>query len=384
MKYFPLLWATLWRKKTRTILTLLSIVVAFLLFGMLQGVNAAFRQGVSNANVNRLIVTSKISLTEPLPVSQQQRIASVPGVAGVASSTWFGAYYQEPKNFVFATPVEIDDYLHVIPEIKIAPAQVDALKHNRTGLIVGEELMKQYGWKIGQRISLHSTIWVNKYDGTSDWPFDIVGTYDFTGDRSQTLGALFNYTYIDEARTFGTGRIGWWVVSVDDPNHSAQIGAAIDKLFENSQDETKSQSEKEFTQSFLKQLGDINFIANAIVGAVLFTLLFLTANTMMQSVRERTSELAVLKTLGFSDEKVLALVLIEAVLLCVLAALVGLALASTVFMSSALKVLFGDFRMPLIVIGMGSAMALALAFISGFPPAWRAKRLNIVDALAGR
>jgi putative ABC transport system permease protein len=382
MKYFPLLWATLWRKKTRTIFTLLSIVVAFLLFGMLQGVNAAFRQGVSNANVNRLIVTSKISLTEPLPVSQQQRIASVPGVAGVASSTWFGAYYQEPKNFIFATPVEIDDYLHVIPEIKIAPAQVDALKHNRTGLIVGEELMQKYGWKIGQRISLHSTIWVNKYDGSSDWPFDIVGTYDFTGDRSQTLGALFNYAYIDEARTFGAGTVGWWVVSVKDPAQSAQIGAAIDKLFENSQDETKSQSEKEFTQSFMKQLGDINFIVKAILGAVFFTLLFLTGNTMMQSVRERIPELAVLKTLGFTDAQVTALVLAESLLLCLLAAALGLLLADLIF--PALKDTIGTVSLPREVLLSGAGVAIVLALATGGLPALRARRLVIVDALAGR
>jgi len=382
MKYFPLLWATLWRKKTRTIFTLLSIVVAFLLFGMLQGVNAAFQQGVSNANVNRLIVTSKISLTEPLPVSQQQQIAAVPGVAGVASALWFGAYYQDPRNFVFATPVQIDDYLHVIPEIKIAPEQVEALKHNRTGLIVGEELMQKYGWKIGQRISLHSTIWVNKYDGTSDWPFDIVGTYDFTGDRSQTLGALFNYTYIDEARTFGTGRIGWWVVSVDDPNHSAQIGAAIDKLFENSQDETKSQSEKEFTQSFLKQLGDINFIVKAILGAVFFTLLFLTGNTMMQSVRERIPELAVLKTLGFTDAQVTTLVLAESLLLCLIAAALGLLLADLIF--PALKNTIGTVSLPREVLLTGAAVAVLLALATGGLPALRARRLVIVDALAGR
>jgi putative ABC transport system permease protein len=382
MKYFPLLWATLWRKKARTIFTLLSIMVAFLLFGMLQGVNAAFQQGVDNANVNRLIVTSKISLTEALPISQHQQIASVPGVSGVASALWFGAYYQDPKNFVFATPVDIDDYLHVLPEIKIAPEQVEALKRTRTGIIVGEELLHKYGWKIGQRISLHSTIWVNKYDGTSDWPFDIVGTYDFTGDRSQNLGALFNYTYIDEARTFGTGKVGWWVVSVKDPNQSASIGAAIDKLFENSQDETKTQSEKEFAQSFLKQFGDINFIVQAILGAVFFTLLFLTGNTMMQSVRERIPELAVLKTLGFTDAKVTALVLAESLLLCLIAAALGLLLADLIF--PALKNTIGVVSLPRQVLLTGAGVAVLLALATGGLPALRARRLVIVDALAGR
>jgi len=382
MKYFPFLWATLWRKKTRTIFTLLSIVVAFLLFGMLQGVNAAFQQGVSNANVNRLVVTSRISLTEALPVSQKQQIEAIPGINGVAGANWFGAYYQDPKNFVFATPVEIDDYLKVVPEVKIAPEQIDALRQNRSGIIVGIDLMQKYGWKIGDRIPLHSTIWVNKYDGSSDWAFDIVGTYTFEGDASQNSGALFNHALFDEARSFGTGTVGWWLVSVDDPNQSAQIAAQIDKLFENSRDETKSQSEKEFAQSFLKQFGDINFIVKAILGAVFFTLLFLTGNTMMQSVRERIPELAVLKTLGFTDAKVTTLVLAESVLLCVIAAVLGLALAALLF--PALKNVIGVVHLPTSVMLSGVGIALLLALATGGLPALRAQRLVIVDALAGR
>lgn len=382
MKYFPFLWATLWRKKTRTIFTLLSIVIAFLLFGMLQGVNAAFQQGISNANVNRLIVASRISLTEPLPISQKQQIEAVAGVTGVASSSWFGAYYQEQKNFVFAVPVDIGDYLKVVPEVRIAPAQVEALKRTRTGIIMGMALMKKYGWKIGDRVSLHSTIWVRKDDGSSDWPFDIVGTYYFDGDESQDAGAFFNYSYFDEARSFGAGTVGWWVVSVKDPNQSAQIGAAIDKLFANSPDETKSQSEKEFTQSFMKQFGDINFIVKAILGAVFFTLLFLTGNTMMQSVRERIPELAVLKTLGFSDAKVTALVLAESLLLCLIAAALGLACADLLF--PMLKNTIGLVSLPPRVIVVGAGVAVLLALATGGLPALRARRLVIVDALAGR
>lgn len=382
MKYFPFLWATLWRKKTRTIFTLLSIVIAFLLFGMLQGVNAAFQQGISNANVNRLIVASRISLTEPLPISQKQQIEAVAGVNGVASSSWFGAYYQEQKNFVFAVPVDIGDYLKVVPEVRIAPAQVEALKRTRTGIIMGKALMKKYGWKIGDRVSLHSTIWVRKDDGSSDWPFDIVGTYYFNGDESQDTGAFFNYSYFDEARSFGAGTVGWWAVSVKDPNQSAQIGAAIDKLFANSPDETKSQSEKEFTQSFLKQYGDINFIVKAILGAVFFTLLFLTGNTMMQSVRERIPELAVLKTLGFSDAKVTALVLAESLLLCLIAAALGLACADLLF--PMLKNTIGLVSLPPRVIVVGAGVAVLLALATGGLPALRARRLVIVDALAGR
>lgn len=382
MKYLPLLWASLWRRKARTIFTLLSIVIAFLLFGMLQGVSAAFQQGVDNANVNRLIVTSRISLTESLPISQQPQIAAVPGVSGVTQAVWFGGYYQEQKNFIFATPVDIEPYLKIVPEVKIAPDQVEALKQTRTGIIVGIDLLQKYGWKIGDRIPLHSTIWVRKDNGSSDWAFDIVGTYDFSIDRSQNTGAYFNYAYFDEARSFARGRVGWWIVSVEDPNQSASIAAAIDKLFENSQDETKSQSEKEFTQSFLKQFGDINFIVQAILGAVFFTLLFLTGNTMMQSVRERIPELAVLKTLGFSDTRVTVLVLAESLLLCLVAAAVGLLLARLMF--PMLKDMLGVVSLPPRVLASGAGFAVLLALATGGLPALRARRLVIVDALAGR
>ncbi|WP_428309921.1 ABC transporter permease [Hydrocarboniphaga sp.] len=379
MKYFPFVWSTLWRKKARTIFTLLSIIIAFLLFGMLQGVNAAFQHGVDNANVNRLIVSSRISLTEPLPLSQMQQIATVDGVAHVTYAVWFGAYYQEQKNFIFAVPTEIDSYMATVPEVKVAPDQVDALKRNRSGILIGVEAAKKYGWKIGDRVPLHSTIWTRKADGQSDWTFDVVGIYDFTGDPRQTDGAIFNYSYFDEARAFGRGTVGWWIVNVKDPNRSGEIAKAIDKQFENSADETKSQSEKEFGQSFLKQYGDINFIVHAILGAVFFTLLFLTGNTMMQSVRERIPELAVLKTLGFSDNTVLGLVFAESLMLCGLAAAIGLGIAQLLF--PGLKDTIGVATLPGSVLLTGAGVALLLALVTGLPPALSASRLNIVDAL---
>jgi putative ABC transport system permease protein len=377
-----LIWATLWRKKTRTIFTILSILIAFLLFGMLQGVNAAFQQSVNSANVNRLIVSSKISLTEPLPFAQMSQIENVSGVTHVAPETWFGGYYQEPKNFVFALPTDIDRYLAAVPEISVAPDQLDALKRTRTGMLVGTVAARKYGWKIGDRVPLHSTIWTRKDDGTSDWALDVVGFYATTGDPNQTDGVIFNYSYFDEARAFARGTVGWWSVSVKDPNQSASIATEIDKLFENSTDETKTQSEKEFTQGFLKQYGDINFIVKAILGAVFFTLLFLTGNTMMQSVRERIPELAVLKTLGFTDAKVTALVLAESILLCVMAAALGLLAARGLF--PLLKSVVGEAGLPGSVIVSGAVVALLLALATGLPPAWRARRLVIVDALAGR
>jgi len=382
MKYFPLIWAALWRKKLRTIFTLLSIVIAFLLFGMLQGVNAAFHQGVASANVNRLIVTSRISLTEPLPVSQMQQIEAIKGITSIAQATWFGAYYQDPKNFIFAVPVDIDRYLKVEPEIQVAADQVEALRHTRDGALVGLVAAKKYGWKIGDRIPLHSTIWTRKSDGQSDWDFQVVGFYDFAGDANQTNGALFNFDYFDEARAFRRGTVGWWIVGLSDPNQSAEIAKTIDALFANSSDETRTQSEKEFAQSFVKQFGDINFIVKAILFAVFFTLLFLTGNTMMQSVRERVPELAVLKTVGYPDGTVLTLVLMESLLLCVSAAAIGLGIARLLF--PLLKSVVGEVALPSSVLLAGLGVAVVLAVLTGLPPAWRAKRLDIVDALAGR
>jgi putative ABC transport system permease protein len=382
MKYFPLLWATLWRKKTRTIFTLLSIVAAFLLFGMLQGVNAAFNRTAELANVNRLVVISKISLTESLPYSQMAQIESLPGVNGVSYATWFGAYYQDPKNFVFSFPVDPARHFDMFPELKLAPEQLEAFKRTRSGAVVGAALAKKYGWKIGDHIPLHSTIWTRKSDGQSDWTFDIVGIYTDPADESQETQVFFQHEYFDEARAFGRGRVGWYTVRIKDASQAAQVGAAIDKLFANSTDETKAQSEKEFQMSFLKQLGDINYIVTRILIAVFVALLFATGSTMMQSVRERIPELAVLKTLGFSDSRVLTLVLAESVLLCVLAALIGLGLASLLF--PMLKDMLGLVQLPTEVVVGGIVAAIALALITGLPPALRARSLNIVDALAGR
>lgn len=381
MKYFPLIWAGLWRKRTRTVLTLLSIVIAFLLFGLLQGVNSAFSRGVAGANIDRLYVQSRISFTEPLPAADLPQIEAVPGVATVAYATWFGTYFQDPKNFVFSFPVDPDRYFTVYPEMKLPADQLAALEHTRTGAVVGRALADKYGWKIGDKVPLHSQIWVQK-GGTSDWTFDIVGIYEQPDDANQASQFLFNHTYFDEARSFSKGKIGWYIVKIGDPSKATEVAGNIDKLFANSPDETKTVTEKENAQSFLKQIGDINFIVDAIVGAVLFTLLFLTGNMMMQSVRERIPEFAVLKTLGFSDTGVLSLVLAESLLLCLVAGAIGLAIAAAIF--PMLKGVIGVVKLPAMVLVIGFVIAVLLALISGLPPAWRAKRLNIVDALAGR
>lgn len=380
MKYFPLLWAALWRKKARTFFTLLSIMVAFLLFGMLQGVNSAFNEAVEKANVNRLITTSSIALTENLPYADMAQIEALPGVARVAHASWFGPYYQDPKNFIFTFPVEPDRYFAIYPELILPKEQLDAFQQTRTGAVIGADLARKYGWKIGDRVPLHSTIWT-KPDGSSDWNFDVVGIYTNPSNRSQENAFFFNYKYFDEGRGFSKGTVGWYIIQVKDPTQSAQVAAEVDKLFANSTDETKTETEKEFQQAFLKQIGDINMIVTYILFAVFFALLFATGSTMMQSVRERVPELAVLKTLGFSDTAMLSLVLCESTLLCLLAAVLGLLIAWGLF--PGLKDVIGVVKLPTAVIVEGFVVALLLAFITGIVPAWRAKRLDIVEALRG-
>jgi putative ABC transport system permease protein len=381
MKYAGLVWAGLWRKKARTILTMLSIIVAFLLFGLLQGVNHGFNEVVENLNVNRLYTSAKTNMVDGLPISYLGRIKAVPDVEHVSHWTYFGGYYREAKNAIPAFATDPEPLFAIYKEIKIKPEYLDAMKRTRTGALVSEQLAKQYGWKVGDRIPLGTSIWTTK-EGSSTWYFDIVGTFDVSAYGVGFPSFYINYDYYDEAKAFGNGVVHYYLVSIADPRQATSVAKTIDTQFENSMNETRTQTESALAQANLKQIGDINFIVNAIVGAVLFTLLFLTANTMMQSVRARIPELAVLKTLGFSDGKVLGLVLAEAFILCILAALLGLLLAAMAFPS--LRALVGDLPLPGSVIRLGVGIAALLALVSGLPPAVRAQRLNIVDALAGR
>lgn len=381
MTHFKLVWAGLWRKPVRTVFTLLSIAIAFLLFGLLQGVNAWFSGLIAGSHADRIIVVSRVSQIEPLPIAHLQRIEQL---SGIRRATYVGAFsgtYRSRGNDVFVLATDPEALFDIYPEWRVAPDQLRAMAATRTGAIVGEVLMKAYGWKIGDRLPLTTSI--VKKDGNTDWDLEIVGTYNVPGQESQANRVLINYAYFDEARQFDKGRVFAFIVSIDDPARSAAMCASIDALFSNSSDETLTQDETEFAQAQLRQIGDISAMVNAIVGAVLFTLLFLTGNTMMQSVRERIPELAVLKAIGFSDGMVTALILMESVLLCLAAALLGLAVAAAVFpVTESLGI--GGGALPLRVIGFGVAIALALALVSGLPPARRVQRLTIVDALAGR
>jgi putative ABC transport system permease protein len=380
MKFFPLVWSSLWRKKARTIFTLLSIMVAFLLFGLLQGVNAWLNAFGTGSNANRLYVVSRVSQVQPLPSAYLHQIETVPGIRQATYIAGISGFYQEKSNNLLALATDVQKFFDLYPDWKIAPEQLAAMSRTRAGAIVAAPLMRAFRWKIGDRLPLRTS--VMKQDGSADWDFEIVGTYDVPTSPAEANRILVNYAYFDEARRLERGTAWAFVVAVDDPTRSAQVCAAVDTLFVNSASETVTQDEKAYVQGQLRELGDVSLMANAIVAAVLFTLLFLTGNTMMQSVRERTPELAILKTVGFSDRSVTVLVLIESVLLCVLAAALGLAAAAAVFPVTAALGIVGA-ALPIRVVALGLAIALGLALASGLPPAWRAQRLVIVDALAG-
>ena len=381
MTHFRLVWAGLWRKPVRTVFTVLSIAIAFLLFGLLQGINAWFSGLITDAHADRLIVVSRISQVEPLPIAYMQRIERLPGIRRAAQVGAFAGVYQSRGNDVLVYATNPEAVFDIYPEWRTTPEQLRALVATRTGALVGDVLMKAYGWKVGDRIPLTTS--VVKQDGSTDWSLDIVGTYSVAGSEAQANRVLINYAYFDEARQFDKGRVFAFIVSIDDPDRSAAMCATIDALFSNSSDETLTQDEAEYAQAQLRQIGNISVMVNAIVGAVLFTLLFLTGNTMMQSVRERIPELAVLKAIGFSDGMVTALVLVEAILLCMVAASLGLAAAAAVFpVTESLGI--GGGALPASVIALGLAIALVLALVSGLPPARRVQRMTIVDALAGR
>jgi putative ABC transport system permease protein len=386
VKYLPLLWAQLFRKKTRTVLTLLSVIVAFLLFGLLQAVQVAFEAGADAADAKRLLTVARYSIIEPLPMAYLRRLESVPGVVGVASADWFGAKYQNESNAFPVFAVDPARYLDMYPEFTIPPAQREAFANTRTGAVAGRRLAERFGWRVGQKLPIASEIHA-KADGSLDWEFDLVGIIDAEDPAVQgnTDVVLINVAHFDEARGLGKGKTGWYILRIADSEHAKTIAADIDRMFANSPDETKTQPEKEFAIGFAKQIGDIGAMVTRILVAVFFTILILTGNTMAQAIRERIPELAILKTLGFSDGAVTAFVLGEALLMILLGG--GLGMAAAVSLMPGLNGATGGRFPPLFVDAstwlMAGLIALGLALAVGLPPALRVHRLRIVDALAG-
>lgn len=381
MKFLPLVAASLRRKPLRAFLTLLSIAVAFVLYGYLAAIRVGLSQGVDVAGADRLFVRHRVSIAQLLNQSYQVRIQRIPGVRAAIHQTWFGGIYREPKNFFAQMPVDPEPFLQMYPEYLLPEDQKEAWVRLRTGAIVGRSTAERFGWKVGDRIPIQATIWRRK-DGLATWEFDLVGIFDGASQGTDTTPFFFHYDYLDEMRAFGKGWVGWYIVKVEDPDEAAIVAERIDAEFANSDAETKAETEKAFVSGWARQVGDIGKIITAILSAVFFTILLVAGNTMAQSVRERVGELGVLKALGFNQRQVIGLVLGESCLLCGLGGTLGLGLAEALIARGdptrgALPVFF----FPAADVGLGVAIVLALGLVTGVVPAWQAMRLQIADAL---
>ncbi len=384
MKFLPLVWAGLWRKRVRTSLAMLSVALAFLLYGTLDGVDVAFSDALgAMTDAARLRTQSRVNLRVGLPLSYRTRIESVPGVRDVGVLTFVGGFYRDSTELVEVTALDIAR-LPTMGRFELDEAYVETMRRVRTGAVIGPELVSRYGWKVGDRVTVRSPTWA-KTDGTNDWTFDIVGVYGIPeGAFPADSNFWINYDYFDEERAFAKGTVTFYTLRVEDAERGAAVAAAIDAMFANSPDETLTQSERDFFNAQIERIGNIGFIVSSIIAAVLFALLFVTGNTMMQSVRERVPELAVLKTYGFSNTAVNLLLLAESTLLSVIAAAVGLAVAAAMFPTMFDMLGVAPIPMDTSTLVSGLGIALLLAGVSAGLPAWRAQRLRLVDALAGR
>ncbi|MFZ0828743.1 MAG: FtsX-like permease family protein [Verrucomicrobiia bacterium] len=383
MKFFHLIWCNLKRKKLRTSLTLLSIMVAFVLFGFLSSIQQALTGGVKMAGADRLVVRHKVSIIQMLQESYKARMERIPGVVLATHQTWFGGVYQEPKNFFMQNPVVPEDFLEMHrSDIILAPEQKQAWLATRTGAIVGRKTADRFHWKIGDKIPIQTPIWP-KADGSQVWEFDIVGIYDGKDKGADTTPLFFRYDYFDEAREWGKGLVGWYTIRVKDPARAAEIAKLVDQEFENSPAETKTEPEGAFVQAWAKQIGNIVFIVAAILVAVFFTILLVTGNTMAQAVRERTGELGVLKAIGFSNTQVMSLVLAESCLLSLLGGALGLGLAYLLVpvLADKLAGMLPLFFFPTRDLFIGLGISIALGLVTGVFPALQAMRLRVADAL---
>jgi putative ABC transport system permease protein len=384
MKFLPLVWRNLLRRKVRTIFTVLSIFIAFVLFGVLMAIRMAFNMGVDMAGEGRLMVIDKVSIINPLPASYEQQLRMIEGVKDVTHSNWFGGYYQEVKNQFATFAVDPENWLKVYPkEFDLPEDQKKAWFADRTGAIVGIDTARKYGWKVGQRVPIQGTIY-RRPDG-GPWEFTIDGIYDPKIKGADKTNFIFNYQFLRETIPAQSGfrdKYNWYVFTIDNPDHAPQIAAKIDAMFANSPNETKTNTEKAFVSDWAKQVGDIGKIMMWIVTMALFTILLVAGNTMAQAVRERTNELAVLKTLGFGDGRILRMVLLESVLIALVGGLLGLG-ASYLLTSNGDPTggLLPAFYFPTRDIVLGIGLVLTLGIVAGSLPAWQAGRLRIVDAL---
>jgi putative ABC transport system permease protein len=381
VKFLPLVWAGIWRKRGRTILILAQVVIAFTLFGVLQGLNSAIKQVVNSTHADRLYIGSRLRFGTPLPMSMVARLQTIPGVTGVSYRFSFGGSYQRATQNVPIVGTDVESFLSMYPELRSEPAQaLQELKQTKDGAIVGVVTLRKYGWKVGQRITLQSPL--PRKNGSRDWTFQIIGSYEDTEQSDQAVLILANYRYINESQAGQADTVSFAVVRIAEPTRAQEVEQAIDGQFVNSPNETLTQSEQELAQSQVESLGDLDVVVHRITAATFFVLLFATGALMMQSIRERTPELAVLKTVGFSSPLVMMLILSETLALCVAGAALGLWIASRILPLARNFLGLGSLSPAVVGVGLGCAVVMALA--AGSIPAWRGLRLRAVDALANR
>lgn len=378
-RWLPLLKSGFGRHRIRLAFTVASIVIAFLLFGLLWAVRHALTSGVEVAGADRLITTHKTSIIQGVPRAYLTRVRQLGDVRGASSLSWFGGYYQDPRVQLGVFAVD-GNYFDLYPEVALPRTQLEDWQSDRSAAIVGPAIAQRYGWRVGDVIPLQSNVW-RREDGRSEWPVRIAGIYAQENGDPNTV--FLHYDFLNEARTIAKDEIGWIITRLRDAGRGPAVGAEIDAMFANSPQETKTSSEKAVAQSFANQIGDIGAILTFVVSAVFFAMLLVTANTMAQSVRERTPELAVLKTLGFRDGTVLALVLGESVLITLVGGLVGLGLAvlAAGALAPALSAFLPSFQVPVRALVQGVAFMLLLGIAAGLVPALAAMRLQIVTAL---
>jgi len=382
---FHLVRKNLGRKKLRTLFTLLSVIIAFILFALLGGLNRAFTAGVELAGADRLITTHKVSFIQLMPISYVARVEGIDGVRAATHYTWFGGYFQDPKQQFGLFPTNLEKLPEIYPEYEMPPEQRERLLQTRTGLMVGRAMADLYGWELGDQVPIFSTIYP-KLDGSFAWEFEIAAIFTGTGNTADEMQAFMHYDYFNEARQFAQDTIGWIVTRIEDPELADPVSDAIDARFANSPTETKTSTEAGFAAGFAAQFGNIGLIVQMILACVFFTLLLISGNTMAQAVRERTSELAVLKTIGFSDARVTGMVLAESLLVAVVGGVIGLLLGALFVhgAASALAQFFPGLAMSTGTLAWGLVLAVGLGLVTGAWPAWRAARLSVIDAMGRR
>ena len=381
MKFLGLVLSNFKRHKTRTILTMLSILVAFILFGYLAAIRQAFQMGVSVAGADRLVVRNRISLIQPLPQAYEARLEQIDGVAVATQASWFGGLYQNNESPFGQVAVEPDEFFLIYPEYLLTPAEKEAWLKTKTGAIAGRDLAERFGWKVGDKIPIQATYNTPKTGGDT-WTFDLIGIYTGATENTEEASMYFRHDYLDENRLRGEGLTGWYNIKLKDSKLAEQVVKAIDERFANSPYETRTETEKAFMQGFAEQMGNIGAIVTAILTAVFFTILLVAGNTMAQAVRERTNELGVLKAIGFTDAQTLTMVLIESLIIAGVGGGLGMLIGWLMVKggdptNGALPVFF----YPTDQLIRGIVFVILLGVITGLLPALQAMRLNAVDAL---